>query len=370
MNDAFCPAPWTSLYIGTTGNIDSCCISNNRLGIVGDDIESLITGKKNFEIKRSMLDGKTVPGCSVCDHPPEVKTLRRTYLDLFDDLPADSYHIDKFLLNYIDLRWRNTCNSACVYCGEEYSSLWAQEKNVAQRFDNTKIDSFKSFLEPRLTELNRVYLAGGEPLLIRENQWFLEKLLAVNPTCEIRVNTNLTAIDNPVFDLLTQFDRVLWMVSGETIGQKYEYIRYPSQWDIFQDNIGKLKQAVAHKEHSITFLMVYCALSAPYIADYIKFLCSKECYDGSINYYNQGVGGWCDPRHLSDRIKQQCQDSLQDLLSQDLNLSPNLIRTLRSVSVLLDTPHARDDELLKQELKRLDLSRDLDSRKIFPEIYQ
>ena len=338
--------------------------------MAGDDIDSLVRGKKNFEIKRSMLDGKPVPGCSVCDRPPEVKTLKRTYLDLFSDLPADTYDVDKFSLNYIDLRWRNTCNSACVYCGEEYSSLWAQEKNIAQRFDNSKIDSFKSFLEPRLTQLKRVYLAGGEPLLIRENQWFLEKLLAANPTCEIRVNTNLTAIDNPVFELLTQFDRVLWMISGESMYEKYEYIRYPSQWDVYQSNIEKLKQAVAHKDHSISFLMVYCALSAPYIADYIEFLCSLECYDGSINYYNQGAGGWCDPRHLSDQVKQQCRESLQDLLAQDLNLSPNFVRTLKSTMVLLDTFHARDDGLLKQELTRLDRSRDLDSRKIFPEIYQ
>lgn len=370
-NPAFCPAPWTSIYVGPDGKIDSCCISKNELGSVNDDIEQLVKGQKNFEIKRSMLDGEFVGGCSPCDQPPDVKTLRHVYMDWFKEaLPAEFENPSGFSLKYIDLRWRNTCNSACVYCGEEYSSLWAQELGVAQKFNNNKIDRLKSFIEPKIGDLERVYLAGGEPLLVKENEWFLERLLSQNPRCKIRVNTNLTAIDNPVFELLTQFDDVQWIISGESMGEKYEYIRYGSKWNVFQSNIGILQQKVENKNHFVTFLMVYCALSAPYVIDYIRFLLSKSLYNISIGYYNQGAGGWCDPRNLPADLEKQCRDSIQEFLGQSLPLSPDLIDTLNSMLVMSDIAYTKDTLLLKKNLLELDKRRGIDSRKIFPEIYQ
>lgn len=368
-NPAFCPAPWTSVYIGPSGRIDNCCISENKLGTVNDGLDETIKGKKNFEIKQSMLDGKLVPGCYSCDQPKEVRTLRNIYLEMFDDLPMATYDIDNFTLNYVDLRWRNTCNSACVYCGVEHSSLWAQEINVAQKINTHKIDALKTFLEPRMAELKTVYLAGGEPMLIKENQWFLEKLLAVNPDCLIRVNTNLTAIDNPIFELLTQFNRVQWIISGETVGDVYEYIRFGSQWDVFQSNIEKLQQRVK-PPHSITFLLVYCALSAPYMVEYLRFLQSKKLYEATVNYYNQGTGDWCDPRNLPEEVVQQCRKMIQDFLQQPGESSEYLIDSLKTVLSILDRPYEKNTEILRLNLSWLDERRKLDSRKIFPEIYQ
>ena len=370
-NPAFCPAPWTSIYVGPTGLVDSCCISKNELGSVNDDPAQSINGKKNFEIKQSMLDGKFVEGCRPCNQPPGVKTLKDVYAEWFNDQPPEMFSDpNNFSLKYIDLRWRNTCNSACVYCGDEYSSLWAQLSNTSQKFNNDKIDLLKSFVEPNISGLERVYLAGGEPLLIKENEWFLERLLHSNPACKIRVNTNLNAIDNPVFELLTQFNEVQWIISGETVGDKYEYIRYGSKWDVFQSNIERLQQKVGHKNHDVTFLMVYCALSAPYMIDYIKFLRSKGLYNSSIGYYNQGTGGWCDPRNLPAQIEQRCKDQIREFLQQNTDIPHDLANTLNSMLVMMESPYQKDAALLEKNLARLDKDRNLDSRKVFPEIYQ
>jgi organic radical activating enzyme len=51
-----------------------------------------------------------------------------------------------------------------------------------------------------------ITLAGGEPGLIKSNVALLDRLLEINPECQIIVNTNLTMVkSNPVFERLIKF---------------------------------------------------------------------------------------------------------------------------------------------------------------------
>ena len=92
-------------------------------------------------------------------------------------------HIDKnlydsvknFSLHHVDVRWTNHCNQACVYCGPEYSSKWAQELDVKIRSGSDARARVKEYVFKNIKQLKNVYLAGGEPLLMNENKVFLEK---------------------------------------------------------------------------------------------------------------------------------------------------------------------------------------------------
>ena len=81
-----------------------------------------------------------------------------------------------FDLKHVDLRWTNSCNQACVYCGPEYSSKWATELNQKVKSKKESRQEVKDFVFENISGLENVYLAGGEPMLMKENVEFLKLL--------------------------------------------------------------------------------------------------------------------------------------------------------------------------------------------------
>jgi hypothetical protein len=383
-NAGFCPAPWTQIYVDPQGNLDNCCISTNRLGLVGStDINEAVLGSTQIKIKQDMLDGKLPSGCIKCDHSKP--SLRTNYLEWFKDyVPFDFYQDpSNFRLSYLDLRWRNTCNSACVYCGPDYSSLWAQELGVTEKTNFDKLAQLKEFIEPHIPNLKEVYLAGGEPLLIKDNEWLLERILVSNPDCKIMVNTNLSTIDNRIAELLSELTSVQWVISVDSIKDQYEYIRYGSKWSVFENNLKKfLKQnnIRARTDPEIcSFQMVYCSLNITSIFDAVDYLLALGFSQNNMNLYyvHGGYGsGWLDPRNLPKEYVKQAVDMLQSRLQ----LQPTSVIS-KKIQLLIDTIQTPIDPkptylnpmeyegTFHDELAKLDKRRNLNSRQIFPNFY-
>jgi organic radical activating enzyme len=115
----------------------------------------------------------------------------------------------------------------------DYSSKWAAELGKKVPHNQQSIDRVKEYVFSNIKNLTNVYLAGGEPLLMKQNQEFLELLYKENPDVTLRVNTNLSKTDTKIFDQLCQFKNVHWTVSVETIEQEYEYVRHHGNWQDF-----------------------------------------------------------------------------------------------------------------------------------------
>jgi organic radical activating enzyme len=187
-------------------------------------------GKENTELKESMLKDKMPFNCSGCHLQEKNRSnlssisSRLYYLkELGTTIDLNFYdNVENFSLKHIDLRWTNSCNQACVYCGPEYSSKWAKELGVKVKSDPESRKEVKDFVFENITDLKNVYLAGGEPMLMKENYQLLKLLKEKNPSCSIRVNTNLSTTETGIFDLLCSFENVHWTVSVETIEDEYE----------------------------------------------------------------------------------------------------------------------------------------------------
>lgn len=210
MSPSFCPAPWLSLYISPSGNIENCCVSNNQLGNTKDnlDIATVVAGPTNLAVQQSMLNGQPVSGCSWCDvsQEPKSRIIKHFYRD------GDSlYQPGKFDLKYLDVRWNNTCNLACVYCGPENSSLWESELTGSRKVIKIVKDTKNYLLDyvlDNVETLEEVYFAGGEPTLIKENELILEQLLKRNPKVRIFVNTNLLNNETTIYKNLLGFPKI------------------------------------------------------------------------------------------------------------------------------------------------------------------
>ena len=378
-NDAFCPMPWGAIYVDPAGSVDHCCISSNYLGNVNKHtVETIVGNKKNITIKSEMLAGKKSTGCYKCYSPdgsPGADYLRNSQLREFETwLPDFSIYDnpENFQLQYADLRMRNTCNYACVYCGPGFSSTWASELGQFVNTNNTSIDSVLEFFYNNITTIKKVYLAGGEPLLIKENEQLLERLLEVNPDCSLLVNTNLSVIKgNRIFDLITKFNNVQWLVSVDDIEQRYNYIRHPGDWNVFSNNLDILNRTTP-KKHHIFFNMVYTALNAKSIFNCIRFLL-KSGYaknPGFINlaYVNGGqVPTWLDPRALPKLYLDQVRLILDNYPKTGFARFDTGLEHLKlSLNTPVNIPSGRN---LFDELDKLDQRRNLDSKSVFSDIY-
>lgn len=366
----FCPAPWTSIYIDPAGAIDNCCISHNELGNINHDrLDATISGYKNLAVKRHMLAGSLPGGCQSCaNQPGQANTLRKEYIKWFDHVPKSLYQPDEsFDLRYLDLRWRNTCNFACVYCDSTLSSSWAKELGQWQKITPDGHVELHDYVLENLANLDYLYLAGGEPLLINENKQVLEKLLLINPGCEIRVNTNLSQVDNDIFRLLKQFDRVHWIVSAEATGEKYDYIRYGGSWNQFRENLALLKPL----GHEVTFNMVYLALNTQDVFNCIDEI-ARLGFDpntATVLYYNLGNGGPLDPRNLPAPMIEQAQETLTKRIDPKQEFLSNGLTVIADTLKKIYYNDQAGFPSLVEYLRGIDQRRNLDSRKIFPEVY-
>lgn len=367
-NQSFCPAAWNSIYADPSGAIRNCCVAKEDIGHVSDDIPKVFNGNKNIWIKQQMLNGTLVDSCRQC-WPDTQYSMRDAFLhDYYKPTTAAQFDsVDKFNLQYLDLRWHNTCNFACVYCGHVVSSSWAAELGIHQRMDSNQVAKLKDYILDNLEQVNHVYLAGGEPLLMKENAELLERLHKINPNVRVFVNSNISHAkpSNAVYQQLQKFTNTFWIISAEDTGTRFDYIRHGGNWQEFVDNLCQIEQDFA--KHQIGFNAVLCALNGLSIWSFVDWIMDRgyQPLQCSVSLYYQGTKPQLelDPRVIGvefvDKILQHAKQSKYSTLSGVDGLIGNLEKTKHSVGpqVFLDF------------IKTLDQRRGLDSRQVFPDVY-
>jgi MoaA/NifB/PqqE/SkfB family radical SAM enzyme len=369
----FCPLPWTGFYSDISGDVKNCICSRESIGnLKTNSIHDILSGPKNTQIKQQILNKEKPYSCSYCYELEEDKKVsnivssRVYYLRQLKTVDATLYDsTDAFNLHHIDIRWRNTCNHACVYCGPVLSSKWASELNITVALpEEHRVQELKNYVFGNLHQIKNIYMAGGEPLLIKENAEMLELLLEKNPDVEIRINTNLSKTDTNIMDLVCQFKNVHWTVSAESIGDKFEYMRYGGVWSEFVDNLEHIRGL----SHKLTFNMVWCILNHTAIFECIDYFLSQNFHPNSFILTAITGPSWLDCRHLPDNMLQLLMKELQ----RRIDLKPGYLLEDGYCNLLrhLQTPFTKNLEDSLSQIQQLDLRRNLDSNTIFKDLYK
>lgn len=228
--DTFCVLPWIQLYKMQNGRRSFCCYSCTPLG----------TDAEITDLKKNILDNIPVKNCEYCynlernnSFSPRQKEssiwLKHKEVKNLVSSP------EKFNVMSLDLRNDNKCNLACISCSPASSSLWAKELGI-------KIRSTEKFYDIRnYKELKKVYLAGGEPLIIDSYLNLIKYLANERPDIELVINTNLSRLPDSVIDDLKKINKCSITVSVDSYGAVNEYHRYPLKWSKFLKNLYKLK---------------------------------------------------------------------------------------------------------------------------------
>lgn len=372
-NKALCVLPWTGVYIRPDGEVQNCAITQQPLGnINSDSLDSILHNDINVTIKKDMLQGVMHQRCSTCyrleanqkNHFDQV-TNRVWYIKIIEKNNLDFYdNPENHNLKILDLRWHNTCNFACVYCGPDLSSQWESELNLPQKINKDALQQSIAYIDSKLDQVEHVYLAGGEPLLIKENISLLNKIYVVNPNITIRINTNLSVVDNPVYNLLKKFKNVHWTISVDSVGEEFEYVRYGGRWDLFVKNLKQL----ATEFDTINFNMVWFVLNYQSIFECMDFLLDMGFHENTFIVNPLDSPDCLHILNLPDSKIAKIKNILSERLTQ-CNPSYALHNSLSLMLNILEQPHTKNLAALFHFLADLDHRRKLDSRSVFPDLY-
>lgn len=237
----------------------------------------------------------------------------------------------------------STCNLTCVYCCREFSSAWYKDiqdngeyliGNGKDRFQITvkdKIvnklsqkehiasDGYNLLMEEIATfkSVETVDFAGGEPFLYNHVPDIVN---ALPKSTHIRLFTGLgvnsTRLQHQL-DKINDWSNITVFVSAETLGDRYEFVRYGNSFDKFLKNLKILQ---AHGCH-VVFRSV---VSNTTVFDIVAF--KKYFEDYEITYQ------FCaEPDFLSVNVldQQTKHELIENFNASDVSIKDQIIQALQ-----------------------------------------
>lgn len=268
--DTFCILPWTHLYVGPDGNVLPCCQGDQQYpmgNVRNQSIDNILKSSKFNKLRSNMLSNVRSKECSRCYtlEDNNLQSYRVENNNQWRHLDNIQYNkdgtIDKFKPVYIDIRLNNICNLKCRMCSSYFSSsIAAEDKELYGVISNSLRNQERKYELKEILEyipfVEKIYFAGGEPLLAPEHYEILNKLIDCNNTnIEILYNTNFTNLvfrDTDITTLWNKFTKVRIGASIDAMDTAAEYIRHGTKWTTIEQNLNKIKQKSPHVDFVVT----------------------------------------------------------------------------------------------------------------------
>jgi len=290
--------------------------------IVGDantqTIEQLWNNDAMTALRRDMIKGIEPRICNKCFDQERVvghssRTINnKTFKSSYDNIPNITNSdgtVTELKLKYWDFRFSNICNFKCRSCGPRYSSAWVPDANKMKMSSQDKVWHIEQvdnkpnyeFLEQHINYVEKIYFAGGEPLMMQEH-WDTLELIDRHNRYDVRVlyNTNLSVLTYNKRNVLDYWRN--WKkgtlhisVSIDEIDERAEYVRSGTNWAKLEENllaVNKLDNVILWPSFTVS---IYNVFRIPMIIDRLIALnvISKE-----FNYKNFHINVLTGPDHL------------------------------------------------------------------------
>lgn len=425
----FCPLPWIHLATRPNGDVRLCCTANASGANITDEKEAgLVKHKgcrmnlKDYSIEEiwnsdhmkfvrlQMLNNEIPISCKKCfvEEDNGIVSKRQWETAVW----KERIDIDKIISNtkddgslpveipYFDLRLGNVCQLKCVMCSPHDSSSWIKDwklmypnyKSIELKTDqqwDSKFDytwyqksNFLDTMKNQSHHIKELYFAGGEPLLIPEHYKILEFMIDTGQSknCIIRYNSNGLALSQKLFDLWKHFKEVKFNLSIDAVGERNNYIRYPSKWDKLVTNL----QILDNTPDNIT-VNIACAVQALnvlYITELVQWKLDQNFKKINLPPYGAGLIGthlvylpsYLNVRILTTELKYQAKQQIDNFCtSQSHNIefqtNPYGLRRWQGlIDYMFKEDWTEKLPLFKEYIESIDRQRDLSFAKTFPEL--
>ena len=310
MSKSYCAKLWKHQYIHMSGSMRLCCATLNDLtNDTGDtlhiDKDSIDHAWNSAAIKKArqqMIKGEPVSACVKCveqeargyESVRETDNKERNFARTKDDGSVDHHPTS------MELHLGNVCNLKCKMCGQQYSNQVGKElleigekdqsflKWIKEQSGNVNIWTndlaveYKWFQDPNTKEKLFAYIAehirdiiviGGEPTVIPEF-WELFEYLSKRDKLkdlEITLNTNLTNVNPRMTNWLPKLKAWTIWASVDGLGERTEYIRYPSNFDKVCENLNFYKKLLHGNNGKIVLSPAIQLLNIDQLDDILKW---------------------------------------------------------------------------------------------------
>ena len=266
----FCMFPWIHLSVQPDKEVLPCCNASS-LGLYYEEtsLNELWNSKEIKNLRVNMLNGVESSTCEYCYVTERVgqKSPRQIinekynhHLNIVKSTKNDG-EVDKLNLVYWDFRFSNICNFKCRMCGPISSTSWYEDyrKLTGKNHNSGKTSNINVLdeLDPLFDIVEEIYFAGGEPLILDEHYYILNKLIELNKTnIPIVYSTNLSILkykDNNILDIWKNFEDISLGISLDGSGKRGELIRNGMKWNTFLENLTTVKRNVPKVKCLIAF---------------------------------------------------------------------------------------------------------------------
>ena len=267
MNDKICAVPWVHLNFEPNGKVVPCCLTSHHDYFAGDlnkqPIEEIWNSDNMKNLRKQMIAGEEPKICATCfDREKVTGESGRIYhnkdfpnvIKIIPEITEADGTCKTMELKYWDFRFSNLCNMKCRSCGPRYSSAWVPDAKKLGFTDQEKVWSIENvdqqtnfdFLKDQVQHVQKIYFAGGEPLLMPEHWQTLDMLVANNRfDVKLSYNTNLSSLTYGKKNVLDYWRQWEWgklevWPSIDEIGARAELIRSGTVWTKVEENLKEL----------------------------------------------------------------------------------------------------------------------------------
>lgn len=371
----YCHVPWTNIDISPKGDISPCCKFTNysysvpNSNINRNTIEEYTNSPILNLVKEDFLNDRWPKGCSRCQLEEQygIDSKRIIEQNRWKD------HLENHQKNGFisaSVAFGNTCNLTCIICDPGSSSKWHHEYKklygVDIRPNHFYKDGFVENLIKHTPNLKHMDIPGGEPMLsgVDQQQQLLEYFVKENKAKDISLHytTNCTIFPNEKWlSLWEHFKEVEFQLSIDGIEKRFEYLRYPANWDLVQNNAIKYKNL---KDCSKNIKLSVATTVSAYNIAYLDELVSW-CIDTGLG--KPWLGRLHNPIHLRPTV---WRVDGKKFIIQQLRYSENksvLKPFIHFIETEDDSKHFSD---FRYRLLRHDNYRNIKYSDFFPEMFE
>jgi len=285
--DNFCPAPWMSLFYHVN-EASVCCIQRDTFEMSPDEFRNSDYIKN---LKKQFLANEKPTGCNGCwkREEQDLISIRSHYKNNFPQYTREFFDENTQLpVLQMELRASNLCNFQCRMCHPKSSVELAREiegseelqKHFKLRSSKVIETSSKNWDQIFDISLNttRLFLTGGEPLLIKQYYDLLDHLI-LNDRCNttvLDIYTNCSVYNKKFVDRITKFKKVRLNLSIDAVTKVAEYQRFGTNWDTVCKNAFKFNAIPNIMPLIQTTITAYNILDLSLLADFYLQMLEKN----------------------------------------------------------------------------------------------
>lgn len=390
-NPSFCMYPWIHMHAFPTGEAYPCCNTEMQYTVGNtrhSSLEEIWHGDAMRDVRRKMLAGETVAGCGRC-YEQEASgffSMRLSANKHFGHHIALAENDDPDMrMIYWDIRFSNLCNLRCRSCGHIFSSNWYDDQvklageewgknNKRINFAGRDENDIWTQLEPHIDELEQVYFAGGEPLIMEEHYRLLHELIRRKKTnVRLIYNTNFSELrykKQNVLELWKHFDSVSVGASLDAMHFHAEYIRKNTVWEEVEENRRQMLEICPRVDFYISATL--SVMNAWHLPDFHRAwsdLGLIQPRDFNINILQDPAHYRIDifPHHMKEKIAHKYREHINWLRPLD-NLNRATVGFESAIKFMMETDRSDLIPRFWQKTDQLDRIRGENILDVIPEL--